>query len=488
MSAQNLLNIGHSGLSSSRKKLSTSGHNIANANTEGYSRQRAIAKTKTPIGHGSLVLGTGAEIDRVERFHDKFLERKLNLSLTDHNYHKERNFQLTQVEDVFNEINSEGFANVLNQFFNSFRELSKSPDDETIRSVVRDSANIIVRDFKSTKKRLNEIQDGMNKRLESAVMDINALAYQVAKLNVRITEIENAHGETGDLRDQRDLAVRKLSEFFEVTTFTNEKNEYTVNIEGIGTLVSGGHQQELTVQRSSESKAHVPGGAEIFFKGRGQHKISHRFNKGQVQAILKTRNNELKHLQEKMDNLAFDLANAVNAIHRKGFANHKVPLDEMGNPRPDLSATKVTNIDFFKTPTERFGAAELIELSDDVKSDLKNIVTAWKPNSPGDNRIAIAITRLQGAKVLDGGTSTFEESYTKGIGKIGIETAKARVDEQHSLGMVAQNTAIRERVSGVSIDEETANMVQYQHVFDASARVMSVADEMFATVLGIKKL
>ena len=91
-------------------------------------------------------------------------------------------------------------------------------------------------------------------------------------------------------------------------------------------------------------------------------------------------------------------------------------------------------------------------------------------------------------KILDKGSSTFEEFYLKGIGKIGARAKESKVNEEHSLGILAQNKELRERVSGVSIDEETANMIRFQHAFDASARVMSVADEMFKTVLGIKKL
>lgn len=488
MGAQSLLNIGNTGLQASRKRLSTSAHNIANANTEGFSRQRAIQKTNTPIGYGNLVLGTGTRIGRVERFHDRFLEKKLNLSLTDNNFHKERNFQLTQVESVFNEINAEGFSNVLNKFFNSFRELSKSPDDETIRSVVRDSANLVVRDFRNTKRSLNELQVGMNRRLIGAVTDINSLNYQIAKLNTQITEIENAHGESGDLRDQRDLAIRNLSEFFEVNTYLDNKGQYTVNAEGAGSLVVGGHTQELTAQSSPDSSAHVEGGVEIFFSSRPNHNVGRLLRDGKIKAIIKTRDFELKEAQEKLDNLAFDIANSVNAIHRKGFANHPIPVDVHGQPRPESAQKQTTNINFFKVPVDRFRAAEKIDLSKLIKSDLRNMATAWKPNSPGDNRIAIAITRLQSAKVLDSGTATFEESYLKGIGRIGLETAKANIDQEHSMGMVAQNEAIRERVSGVSIDEETADMVRFQHAYDASARVMSVADEMFKTVLAIKRL
>ena len=123
-----MLNIGNSGLTASRKRLTTTGHNISNANTEGFSRQRAPQEATRPISHGNLVLGTGTRIARVERIHDQYLEKKLGASITEHLFHKERNFQLTQIENVLNEVDVAGFNNLLNKFFNAFRELSQQPD------------------------------------------------------------------------------------------------------------------------------------------------------------------------------------------------------------------------------------------------------------------------------------------------------------------------------------------------------------------------
>lgn len=485
MSATNLLNIGLSGLNSSKKSLSTASHNISNANTEGYSRQRTLQQTKTPINYGDLILGTGSKIKTVERVHDQFLEKKLRNSLTEHHFDKERNFQLSQVEEVFNEIDAKGFSDVLNNFFNSFRELSKSPDDETIRSLVRDSAALVVKDFKKTKESLNNLQDAMSRRLEGAVTDINFISDQIANLNIKIREIENGAGETGDLRDQRDLLVSNLSEFFELSTFIDDEGNYNIQAEGVGTLVAGRNVQHLLAARSADSESHHKGGAEIFFKARPGFELTKKFGKGKLKAIYQTRNNDLKNLQEKVDDLAYDLAHSVNAIHRRGYTNKKDIVDAQGR---SIAAGQQTGIDFFQAPLERHRAAEVLDLSSLVQEDLRNIATGLSPNAPGDNRVAIALSKLQYAKVLDEDSATFEETYLKAIGKVGLESKKARMNEDQSYGILAQNKAMKARVAGVSIDEETADMMKFQHAYDASARVMSVAEEMFDTVLNIKRL
>src|SRR5690606_36823173 len=140
-----------------------------------------------------------------------------------------------------------------------------------------------------------------------------------------------------------------------------------------------------------------------------------------------------------------------------------------------------------KDLTDVKGAANLIDLSNDVKNDLNKIATAFSPNSPGDNRVAIAISKLQHEKIVGNAEATLEEHYLKSVGKIGLSVSKARIDTEQSMGILAQAKSIKERISGVSIDEETANMVKYQHAYEASARVIRAADEMFQTVLGIMR-
>ena len=487
-SATSLLHIGNSGVSASRKKLATAGHNIANVNTEGFSRQRATQETTTPIKHGNVILGTGTQVSSAKRIHNKYLEKKLGLSITDHEFHKERNFQLGQIEAIFNEVDMDGLNSMLNKFFNSFRELSKQPDNEAFRSIVRGNAKQLVGDFKRIKKSLNELQFSMDEKIFNAMNDINLLLHKIGKLNIKISEIENGGGETGDLRDQRDLAIRKLSEFFELNVYEGDNGHYTVSAKGVGTLVTSGNIQELRSERSSDSKSYLPGGREVYFKDRSHHTISPQLSSGRLKAILSSRNNELKLQQKKIDDLAFSFSKAVNAIHRRGFANKKVPIGPNGVLKIKNSTERFSGINFFNNLQESYRAAEAIDLSKDIKRDLRNIVTSQKPNAPGDNRIAIAITNLQHSKVLNNETSTFEGFYLQGIGKIATASQESNINVEHSSGILAQNKALKEKISGVSIDEETANMIRFQQAFDASARVMSVADEMFKTVLGIKKL
>ena len=485
--AADLLNIGKSGLFAAKQSMSTTSHNIANANTEGFSRQEVRTETNPTLGEGDYVLGTGVEIQSIKRAHDELVEKKLNTSITSHKFNEERSLQLGNIEELFNEVNSEGMNKILNRFFNSFRELSNQPENETIRNVVRENAKIVIGDFKRVQESLDQIRGTINKKVNLSVSEINSLSKTIGKLNKEINIQEVSGGMANDLRDQRDRAVRSLAEFFPLTSYTDDRGQYIVNIQGVGSIVSGGMVQELSAGssvREGETSSEK-GDAEIFFTNRPGVAITDKLKGGSLGGLLKTRQEEVVGLEKQLDELAHGLVLATNAIHRRGFANHPVPVDAQGNPVPNAARQKVTGINFFKEPLDLKRAAEYISLSDEIEDDANNIATAAEANKPGDNRVAIAISKLQHEKVLGAGTTTFEEQYLKSVGNIGLQAGKSKIDQEQSQGILAQAKSFKERLAGVSLDEEAANMVRYQNAYEASAKVIRASDEMFKSVLNL---
>lgn len=483
--ATDLLNIGKSGLFTAKQSMSTTSHNIANANTEGYSRQEVRTETGPGLGEGDYVLGTGVEIQSIRRQHDELVEKKLNTSITNHKFNEERTTQLGQVEEIFNEINSDGMNKVMNRFFNSLRELSNQPENETVRTVVKENAKIVTGDFHRMQNSLDDVRASINKKITLTVSEVNALTKTVAKLNREINVQEVAGGMANDLRDQRDRALRTLTEFFPINTYTDNQGQFVVSIEGVGSIVAGGISQELAVGNISKENSADKGDIQIFFANRPGVSMTEKIKGGTLGAQLKTRDEEIVGLEKQIDELAHGLVLATNAIHRRGFANHPVPVDAQGNPVPNAARQKVTGINFFKEPLDIKRAAEYITLSDEVEADVNNIATALEANKPGDNRVALAISKLQHEKVLGGGTTTFEEQYLKSVGNIGLQAGKSKIDQEQSHGILAQAKSFKERLAGVSLDEEAANMVRYQNAYEASAKVIRASDEMFKAVLNL---
>lgn len=482
-----LLSIGVTGLNVSKKALETTGHNLANANTEGYSRQRVNQTSNVPISKSGLVVGSGARITGVNRVHDQFIEKRLNSTISDHEFHKESAMQLDQIQNIFNEIDNDGLNKIMNKFYNSFRELANQPENETIRSVVRDNAALAVKDFRRIRGTLDDLARNVDRKLEMDVKSINQLVKNVAKLNKKIAIIEANGDETGDLRDQRDLAIRDLSTFFKINSYTDNNGNYNVSAKGVGSLVSAGEYQELDVVSKSkiDSSNNMAGSVEVVFKNKPKNPITKNFSGGTFTSLLNTRNDHLENAQKQMDKLAFQFIQTTNAVHRRGYVNREIKVDQNGNPAQQDSVGPTTGINFFKDVDKIDGAASIIDLSENVKDDISNITTALSPNSPGDNRVAIGISKIQHEKILDNGTTTIEEKFLQTVGQIGMNAGKANLDAEQSDGLLAQTKAVKERLSGVSIDEETANLVRYQQAYDASAKVLKSADEMFKTVLGI---
>lgn len=484
----NLFSIGSSGLAVSKKALETSSHNIANANTEGYSRQKVEQQARAPHLKDGLISGTGARINSVRRVHDEHIEKRVNTNIAEKEYYHERATQLGHVQEIFNEIDHAGLNNVLNKFFNSFRELANNPENDTVRSVIRDNANLVVKDFNRIRNTLDDLSRNIDLKLEMTVGNINQDIENVASLNKRIQILEVGGGETGDLRDQRDAVIRKMSENFKLSTYLDNKSNFNVHMDGVGTLVTGPNSIPLTTGRVSKDKAlnNMEGSLIVFFKSRPTAPMTHKFKLGNIGGLVSVRNTEIQRLQKNIDKVAFEFAKAVNTIHNQGFANRQIKVDPTGKPLASTDQKgKITGIDFFELPNEVDGAARNLKLSQVIQSDLSNVITALAPNKPGDNRVAIAISKLQHQKLLDDGNATLEENFLKSVADIGLSAGKASIDSEQAEGIFTQLQAVKDRLSGVSIDEEAANLVRYQRVYDASATAMRVAGELFDTVIGI---
>ena len=186
--------------------------------------------------------------------------------------------------------------------------------------------------------------------------------------------------------------------------------------------------------------------------------------------MLEVRDKTLGSIVDRLDELAFSLTQSVNSIHTQGF-----------------SRTGQTGIAFFKPVDGRERASEVFDLSDEVKSNVNSIATAAEMDAPGDNRIAIALSGLQNARLMNDGQSTVDDYYNSIVGDVGVISARNRSGMSQAKDISTQLGKIRDQISGVSIDEETANLMQFQHLFGASAKVIQVADEMFRTVLDLKR-
>lgn len=474
MGVANVMQTGKTGLMTSRAAIATTGHNITNVNTEGYSRQRVEMHAKHPQKYSDKAyIGTGVDVGRVDRVNDQYLEKQIRNSGRELSNLEEKEFLLRHVEDIFNELDGEGLNRLVSNFFNDFRKLSNEPESHALRESVRESTNSLTADFVRMRREVEGIQAHIDARLAGYVGEVNSLSANIKELNDKIRVMELTGGPANDLRDKRDLALKKLGTYFDVQSFEDEQGNAIVNLRGVGPLVGSSSYETFSVERSPADERGKPEGAlELKTTASAFANVTHQIHAGKIGALFELRDKTIGMVLDRLDEMAFTLTENVNAIHRQGF-----------------TVDGRSGLNYFKPleggPTR---AAQYISLSDEVRGSANSIATGAAADSPGDNRIALAISGIQNLKLMEGGRSTLDDYYNSIMSDVGILSARTKDAIGQQKNVQQQLNKIREQISGVSLDEETANLLQYQHTYDASAKVIQVADEMLKTVLDIKRV
>jgi len=466
------MQTGRSGLTAAQAGISNAGHNIANANTEGFNRQRVhqTAEVDRSTGMARTMVGAGTRVSNVDRVNDRFLEKQIRGATRDLAHSEEKELILKQAEDIFNEMGGEGLNRMMSRFFNEFRKLANEPENEAIRQSVREASQAMVNDLRRVRRQVDDVRAHTDSRIEGYVRETNSLIEEIRDLNIAIKALENGGGSSNDLMDQRDLALKKLGSLVDVGMFVDGSGGYIVDIRGLGPIVTGGQAEMFSVERTqADENGKAANSLDIFLNNSTSSAVTSRLSGGRLGALVEARDQMLGAVASKLDNLAYDLSSAVNEVHRQGFT------------RDGLS-----QVEFFKQPISREGAASLLDLSEAVRESPHNIAAAAAPDSPGDNRIALALSNLQGMRLMNEGKTTLDDYYNSIVGEVGVAANRNKAMMNQSKDVSAQLGKIREQISGVSIDEETTKLMQYQHAFDASARVIRVADEMMKTILSLK--
>ncbi len=473
MGLPSVFQTGRSAMQASKAAIATTGHNIANANTEGYSRQRietAASTPKTTPGSKAMI-GDGVHIQRHTRINDEYLEKQLRNGNREMAHFEEKELALKQTEDIFNEMNGEGLNRIMTRFFNEFRKLGNEPDNDAIREAVRESSQALVNDFKRLRREVDEVRAHIDTRIDGHVTEINSLAQQIGNLNRKIRESEVTGVKANDMQDQRDLALKKLAGFLSINTHKDNFGNVNVDVPGVGPLITGDRFETLSSLRSPKDENGKPDNSfDVKSSGSVAGVVTHAIKGGRIGALVETRDQTLSTILDRLDDLAFGVSQAVNSVHSEGFSRYGVK-----------------GVPFFAELQSKERAAEYLSLSDPIKASINNIAAAAIPDAPSDNRIALAIAAIQSGRFMNDGKSNIDEYYNSIITDVGVAANKNKSLMTQQKDILNQLGKFREQVSGVSIDEETTNMMQYQHTFDASAKVIQVADEMLKTVLDLKR-
>ncbi|MDH4156014.1 MAG: flagellar hook-associated protein FlgK [candidate division Zixibacteria bacterium] len=449
------LEIGKRALLSHQFGLQTIGHNIANVNTPGFSRQRVQITSTYPETTTLGIVGTGVQVYDIQRIQDLFLGQQFredNKLLGQWRY-KEK--VMDQVESLVSEPNDNTLSDLLNKFWDSWADLSTNPNSVSSRVAILEQANLVVNSFHQTAKQLDALRDSVDRDLVNVTEEINRLSKEIGNLNEQIKSMELGGVKANDLRDARDLLLDQLSEYIDVNTIEQKNGGMTVFI-GAMALVDGPDHLEIAskVLNRDGRLEH-----ELVWKGTDV-KISNL--NGQLKGLIDSRDRVIPSYMEELDVLARTIIEEVNALHRSGYG---------------LNGT--TGVNFFETSLL---TAAGIRINPDLASDPARIAASLS-GEVGDNRIALAINDLRNRAVMVNGSTTINDYYNGFVGQLGMEAREARSFTKNYELLLNQTENARQAVQGVSLDEEMANMVRSQHAYDAAARVITTIDQALDTVI-----
>ena len=474
MSAFSGLNAASTALWAAQRGLDVTGQNIANVNTEGYSRQRvelrAQGGTAVPAVHSvSSNVGAGVSTDQVIRIRDAFLEARAQTEGAATARLTAEQAAFTGVEDAFREPGDSGIQSMLADVWAGWSDLANNPLTTAPRGQVIERMETLAAGIRTTRASLDKQWEQARDGLEALVTDVNTKTAAIAELNRNIQQGTASGLLVNELSDRRDALVLDLAQAIGATAVAREDGSVDVSLGGT-TLVSGSSAIGVNLAGATSADdvdADVPrlvtdpGGATLRSDGTAG---------GQLKAL----NVIVPEYRDKIDALARSLATAFNAQHALGFDATGAaggPLFGDG-PGPAVDLTKVTaaNLTLRITDSAELAAARTAPLPATTTPPAPE-----RPSADGSN--ADAFYKLS---LAAGG---LDATYRELVVALGVQSSVATRDLGVQSVISTQVDAARESVSGVNLDEEMTNMLSFQHAYNAAARMVGAIDEALDTLI-----
>ncbi len=537
------LNIAKTGLFVSQRSLQVVSHNLANANTPGYSRQRLDTKAEWPDVLPGLqgTLGRGVDSESVIQIRDEFYDKKIRFEKGKEGDWKARSEMLQNIEDIFNEPTNTGFTTVVNDFFAAMHELAKNPESLTTRALVRQRSIAYTESVGDIYAKLGQLQEQLDFEVRTTVSEVNGYAEQIRDLNKSIFLTELSGATSNDLRDQRNLVIDKLSELVNVQYFEDHQRHFHVILGG-KPLVSHYELEQLQVvdRKEKQNPDDVEKLCDISWEKGGDVNIF----SGRLKGLLDMRDGidgdkkGIPYYMDKLNHYVDRMSSELNRIHGEGFdlqgnkgvmfftkngmtsQDYKEYLLEKGlNGGKPLDLTvqvlEGTSEDFKKEKNDLIIAknireilynnpdnanksvkfldnkyylvdrvpADQLKLSKDLDLDITKFAASESgQGKPGNGHNALKMNDMRYNKqVFEWGSS---DDYVKSlISNLGVDGQEAARMEKNEGFLIVEIENRRQSVMGVSFDEEVSDMIKFQHAYNANARMLTTMDELLDTVI-----
>lgn len=448
-----LSQIAYSGVRAAQVSMSTTGQNIANVHTPGFSRLHTVSSSLA--GQAGQV-GAGVEVTSIRRMSSDFLNQQLWRATTDQSYYSSAQQYLSSLEGL---MASEGssISVGLDQLFAALSEASASPSSIALRQQIISETKNLGQRFNTLNSNIDSQMQALHEQRVAMGKEINGLTANIALLNKEIVEGESVGGDTTALRDHRDGLVGELSQHASLRVNEVPDGSLTVVLSNGQPLVAGSTAGRLAVSKTGTGEQEVT----LTFAGTPFPLKQDSFGGG-FGGLYNVEYNDLRPTAAALHDMASALTTLVNDTLATGF-------DLNGNPGQPLLVYDATSTTKMLTTT---GLAP------------SELAFSSVSGETGNNEVLLELLALKGQTVTVGGNAvTLNDAYAGLLGQVASSTRQVQADLTSATAVIGQAQAQRDSVSGVSLDEEAVNLMSYQQAYQANMKVISTANQLFDQML-----
>lgn len=453
MSLSTSLSIASEALNAATGALQITNNNIANANTTGYTRETVVLQESPTTTTDGVSLGSGVTLEGYQSVRDELLQTRIEQETQDQSGASASLSSLQAIEPTFTTSTTD-IGTEMSAFFSSISSLSTTPTSSTLQEAVLTAGQNLATAFNTASSTLTSQKSGLNTQVTEDVSEINQLSSQIAALNPQIVSLK-ASGQTdgGTLQDQQDALVLKLSALTNVSVTQTDNGETLTTGNGTPLVVGS---KSYTLQTSTGTN-----GMQDVLAQNGDD-ITSSLTSGDLGGTIQTRDTTIPGLLNSLDTLANELATAINSAQASGY-------DQDGNKGGD----------FFTVSSTVSGSAASIKVA--ITDPAK--IASSSDGTTGSNGNLTNLSAVQTTALASGQTPG--DAYASLVYQVGSLTSSADAESTAAAATLVQLNDQLKAVSGVSTDEEAANLIQYQQAYEAAARIVSVVQSLFSITMAM---
>lgn len=447
------LNVSVQSLMASTEAMDVTTSNMANINTSGYARRRVVLEESAPSGTDQS--STGVDVKTIQSLRDSVLDLSINANTSQQSLNSTISSALSAVQVVFSDTASGSIGSSIDSFFSSLQQLSTSPTSGSLRSNVLTAASNVASAFQSTASVITQAQQQADRSVVQSTSDANSLLQQIAAANAQISTAQNLGQSSNADQDQLSGLLTQLAGIMDYKTVNSSDGLTLTTADGVP-LVVGSKAYALTNQLNSSGCNDVYAGSTD---------ITGTIEGGNLGGYIQTRDQTLSTLTTQLDQFAYQFASAVNTVQTSGSDANGTAGTALFNP-PDTTSGNVT------------GAAASMAVA---LTSGSQIAAAATGGASGDSSNLTQMLDLQNQIVINGNTPT--EAFSNLTFDIGNTISQATSNATATGNILTQLKNQQGSVEGVSLDEESSNLLLYQRSYEAAAKIISTVDTLMGNIL-----